>query len=78
LLVTVETFETKDLGLRTPEGRVSKGKFQSLQGKLAKRLLQWDDNHMAQGGRETIRQWHKNFPLMPWVFTSYLLACVMI
>jgi hypothetical protein len=21
---------------------------------LAKRLLQWDDNHMAQGGRETM------------------------
>jgi hypothetical protein len=54
LQVTVETFETKDLGLHTPEGRVSKGKFQSLQGKLAKRLLQWDDNHMAQGGRETM------------------------
>jgi hypothetical protein len=51
LQVTAETFETKYLGLPTPEGRMSKGKFQSLQGKLAKRVLQIE-NHMAQGGKE--------------------------
>jgi hypothetical protein len=49
--VCVENFETKYLGLPTPEGRMSKGKFQSLQGKLAKRIMQ-NANHMAQGGRE--------------------------
>jgi hypothetical protein len=51
LQVTVENFETKYLGLPTPEGRMSKGKFQSLQGKLAKRIMQIE-NHMAQGGKE--------------------------
>ena len=30
---------------------MSKGKFQSLQGKLAKRIMQIE-NHMAQGGKE--------------------------
>jgi hypothetical protein len=51
LQVSVENFETKYLGLPMPEGRMSKGKFQSLQGKLAKRIMQ-NENHMAQGGRD--------------------------
>jgi hypothetical protein len=47
LNVVQETFETKYLGLPTPEGRMSKGKFQSLQSKLAKCLVEWDDNHKS-------------------------------
>ena len=35
LQVTQETFETKYLGLPTPEGRMSRGKFESLQARLA-------------------------------------------
>ncbi|XP_071679572.1 uncharacterized protein [Lolium perenne] len=50
LQFTAETFETRYLGLPTPKGRMSKGKFQS-QGKLTKRVLQIK-NHMAQGGKE--------------------------
>jgi hypothetical protein len=34
-----ETFEAKYLGLPTPEGRMTRGKFQSLQAKLAKCLV---------------------------------------
>jgi hypothetical protein len=48
LQVTQETFEAKYLGLPTPEGRISKGKFQSLQAKLAKCLVEWDDNHKSR------------------------------
>jgi hypothetical protein len=49
LQVSQETFETKYLGLPTPEGRMTKGKFQSLQAKLASYLVEWDDNqHMTQ------------------------------
>ena len=35
----VSTFEEKYLGLPTPEGRMSKGKFQNLQTSLTKRLV---------------------------------------
>jgi hypothetical protein len=54
LQVVVQKCENKYLGLPTPEGRVSKGKFQSLQGKLVKRLMQVEENQMAQGGREVM------------------------
>jgi hypothetical protein len=39
LQVTQENFETKYLGLPTPEGRMHKRKFQSFQAKLAKCLV---------------------------------------
>ncbi|KAM0848957.1 hypothetical protein ACQ4PT_054041 [Festuca glaucescens] len=52
---TQETFETRYLGLPTPEGRMTKGKFQSLQAKLAKYLVEWDDNqHMSQAAKEIL------------------------
>ena len=41
LHVTSLVFEEKYLGLPTPEGRMSKGKFQNLQTSLTKRLVQW-------------------------------------
>jgi hypothetical protein len=34
LQITQETFETKYVGLPIPEGRINKGKFQSLQAKM--------------------------------------------
>jgi hypothetical protein len=40
LQVTQKTFETKYLGLPAPEGRMSSGKLQSLQAKLAKCLVE--------------------------------------
>jgi hypothetical protein len=54
LQVTQETFETKYLGLPTPDGRMSKGKFKSLQEKLIKRLIQWGEVYLSQGGKEVL------------------------
>jgi hypothetical protein len=54
LQLTQETFESKYLGLPMPEGRMSKGKFQSLQAKLAKCLVEWDDNHKSQAAKEAL------------------------
>lgn len=50
--VTSMVFEEKYLGLPTPEGRMSKGRFQNLQTRLTKRLMQWGDGFLAQPGRE--------------------------
>ena len=52
--VTSESFEEKYLGLPTPEGRMSKGRFQSLQMSMTKRLIQWGDGILAQPGREVL------------------------
>jgi hypothetical protein len=45
-----DEFEDKYLGLPTPEGRMNRGKFQTLCGKLCKRIMLWGD--MSQGGKE--------------------------
>ena len=52
--VEQETFETKYLGLPTPEGRMSSGKFESLQARLGKCLVEWDDNHKSQAAKEVL------------------------
>jgi hypothetical protein len=52
--VEQESFETKYLGLPTPEGRMSRGKFVSLQTKLAKCLVEWDDTHKSQEAKEVL------------------------
>jgi hypothetical protein len=49
-----ETFEAKYLGLPTPDGRMGKDKFESLQAKLAKCLVEWDDNHKSQAAKEVL------------------------
>jgi hypothetical protein len=54
LEVVQESFEVKYLGLPTPEGRMDKGKFESLQAKLAKSLVEWDDNHKSQAAKEIL------------------------
>jgi hypothetical protein len=54
LQIEQETFESKYLGLPTPDGRMSRGKFQSLQAKLAKCLVEWDDNHKSQAAKEIL------------------------
>jgi hypothetical protein len=54
LQITHETFESKYLGLPTPEGWMSSGKFQSLQAKLAKCLVEWDDCHKSQAAKEVL------------------------
>jgi hypothetical protein len=54
LQIQQETFETKYLGLPTPEGRMNRGKFESLQAKLAKCLVEWDDSHKSQAAKEIL------------------------
>lgn len=47
-----KSFEDKYLGFPTPEGRMSKGKFQSLQEKIWKRIIMWGENFLSSGGKE--------------------------
>jgi hypothetical protein len=54
LNIEQETFETKYLGLPTPDGRMCRGKFESLQAKLAKCLVEWDDTHKSQAAKEVL------------------------
>lgn len=50
LQVTSSGLEEKHLGLPTPDGRMTKGKFQNLQIKKTKRLFSYD-GHPTQVGR---------------------------
>lgn len=52
--VTSLYFKEKYLGLPTPDGRMSHGKFQNLQARLAKRMLVWDDGLLSQPAREVL------------------------
>jgi hypothetical protein len=54
LEVEQQAFEPKHLGLPTPDGRMHKGKFQSLQSSLSKRLIEWGDGLLAQSAREIL------------------------
>jgi hypothetical protein len=54
LYVSQEAFEAKYLGLPTPEGRMSKDKFKSLQMSLAKKLVEYDDNYLTQAAKEIL------------------------
>ena len=54
LHVTSLVFEEKYLGLPTPDGHMSKGKFQNLEMSLTKRLIQWGDGLLGQPGREVL------------------------
>ena len=53
LKVKLETFEEKYLGLPTPDGRTSRGKFQNLQSRLFKRIMAWGDT-LSLAGKETM------------------------
>ena len=52
LQVTQVEFEPKYLGLPTPEGRMTRGKFQSIQEKMVKRIVLWGEG--SQGGKEVL------------------------
>ena len=53
LQVQTVGFDDKYLGLPTPSGRMSKGKFQNLQEQLTKWILQWGEA-ASQGGKEIL------------------------
>ncbi|XP_071681896.1 uncharacterized protein [Lolium perenne] len=54
LQVREDAFEDKYLGLPTPAGRMHRGRFQNLQGKLTKRILQWDDGLLSSAAKEIL------------------------
>lgn len=47
-------FDDRYLGFPTPESRMKKGHFQSLQEKVWKRILLWGENHLSSGGKEVL------------------------
>jgi hypothetical protein len=54
LQVQEDAFEDKYLGLPTPAGRMHRGRFQNLQGRLTKRILQWDDGLLSSATKEIL------------------------
>jgi hypothetical protein len=54
LQLTTEAFDTKYLGLPTPDGKINKEKLQSIHAKLGKRLIGYEDNFMTQAAKEVL------------------------
>jgi ribonuclease HI len=54
LHVEQQGFEAKYLGLPTPEGRMHRGKFDNLQARLSRRLMDSGDNLMSQSAKEVL------------------------
>jgi hypothetical protein len=76
LNIQKDAFEEKYLGLPTPEGRMNKGKFDSLQAELSKRILQWND--LSQGSKEImIKAVGQALPTYVIGFLSCPCMCVM-
>jgi len=47
-----EAFETKYLGLPTPEGRMKHDQFQPLSAHFGKRMAYWSDKNLSQAAKE--------------------------
>jgi hypothetical protein len=54
LQVQQAIFEATYLGLPTPDGRMHKGRFENLQSRLSKHLIEWGDGLLAQSAREVL------------------------
>jgi hypothetical protein len=54
LQVEEHVFDEKYLGLPTPLGRMHKGRFENIQTRLIKRLMEWGDSLLAQSAREVL------------------------
>lgn len=52
--ISKEVFEPKYLGLPVPEGRMHKGRFETLQSSLRKRLVDWSAQYMSFGNKEIL------------------------
>ena len=52
--ISQQVFEPKYLGLPVPEGRMHKGKFETVQERLRKRLLDWGEQYMSTGNKEIL------------------------
>jgi hypothetical protein len=77
--VVQQVFEEKCIGLPTLEGRMHKGKFQNLQSKLSKFLMELGDGLLAQSACEIlIKAIAQAIPAYVMGFLSYQIRCVMI
>jgi hypothetical protein len=47
-------FEAKYLGLPTPNGRVRRGLFQTLEERFYKRMTTWKEKHLSAAGKEVL------------------------
>ena len=54
LEITTEVFEPKYLGLPVPEGRMHKGRFETLQSNMRKRLVDWSEQYISSGNKEIL------------------------
>ena len=54
LEITSEAFEPKYLGLSVLEGRMQKGRFETTQERLRKRLVDWSEQFMSIGNKEIL------------------------
>lgn len=54
LQITHDSFDDKYLGFPTPEGRMNKGKFQTLQSRIWKRIVLWGEIFLSTGGKEVL------------------------
>ncbi|EEE59033.1 hypothetical protein OsJ_10782 [Oryza sativa Japonica Group] len=54
LQVETSTFESKYLGLPTPEGRMSAERFKAIKERLVKRLNSWVEKFMSLGAKDTL------------------------
>ncbi|KAE8770008.1 retrotransposon protein [Hordeum vulgare] len=52
--VTQQAFEPKYLGLPVPEGRMHKGRFESLQSRLSKCLVDWSERYSSFASKEVL------------------------
>lgn len=54
LQITQQAFEPKYLGLLVPEGRMHKGRFESLQARVSKSLIEWSERYSSYSGKEVL------------------------
>lgn len=54
LQVETPAFESKYLGLPTPEGRMHAGRFKPTEERLAKRMDSWAEKHMSSGAKDVL------------------------
>ena len=52
--ISSKVFESKYLGLPVPEGRMHKGRFETTQERLKKRLVDWSEQFMSIGNKEIL------------------------
>lgn len=54
LQITASTFESKYLGLPTPEGRMKEEQFQPIMERFVKRCSDWNERYMFHAAKETL------------------------